>query len=210
MAQNIKPAAQKPEDPAVPKKSSKKIIIGAIASLLVVAAGGGGWYLSKDKNAAAQDKEVKVAAPKTPIFIALEPFTVNLLRETTDQYLQLGISFKTYESEIETKVKTSLPEIRSKILHQLTTKTASELATAAGKKKLAVEIQSLINTLIGIVNPPPAIAPPTAAPASTVLADAPASDAAEPALAPPSNPVLSVALEARGIVDVLFTSFIIQ
>jgi len=30
MAQNIKPAAQKPEDPTVPKKSSKKLVMGLL------------------------------------------------------------------------------------------------------------------------------------------------------------------------------------
>ncbi len=207
MAQNAKPAAKKPEDPAAPKKSSNKLLIIAAASLLLIIAAGAGWYFTKGKNDSSQVEEVKVIPPKTPIFVALEPFTVNLQRDTSDQYLQMGITIKTFEVDIETKIKANLPEIRSKILQLLTTKTASELLTADGKTRLVKEILSLSNTVIGVVNlPAPATIPaglPVAASGAAVTQPAAGTEAVVPAAA------IKVA-DPKGIVDVLFTSFIIQ
>lgn len=208
MAQNIKPAAQKPEDPTVPKKSSKKLVLGAVAALVLIIAAGAGWYFTKGKDDTHHVEEVKVAPPKTPIFVALEPFTVNLQRESSDQYLQMGITMKMFEIDIETKIKANLPEIRSKILQLLTTKTATELLTAEGKTQLVKEILTMSNAVIGIVNSP--------APIPAALAGvAPAAEhgaAAQPASATvaASAPVAAKPVEPKGIIDVLFTSFIIQ
>jgi flagellar FliL protein len=213
MAQSAKPAAAKPADPTVQKKSSKTLVIGAAVSLLVIIAAGGGWYFSKGKGDAHHADEIKIAPPKTPIFVALEPFTVNLQRESSDQYLQLGLSMKVFEVEIESKIKTNLPEIRSKILQLLTTKTATELLTAEGKTRLVKEIMSMSNTVIGISNlPAPAAAaiPVAAVAAEHSTAEQHTPDAgAEPASAPAATAAPKPA-EPKGIVDVLFTSFIIQ
>jgi flagellar FliL protein len=213
MAQNQKPAAQKPEDPTVPKKSSKKLVIGAAVSAVLLIAAGGGWYFTKGNDGAPQVEEVKVAPPKPPIFIVLEPFTVNLQRESSDQYLQLGLTLKIFDLEYEKKIKDNLPEIRSKILQLLTTKTASELLSAEGKTRLVKEILTLGNAIIGVVDiPAPAPAPAAIVPAISAVAEAGAE--AQPAATPetaavPPKPVAKPA-EKKGIVDVLFTSFIIQ
>jgi flagellar FliL protein len=219
MAQNAKPAAQKPQDPTVPTKSNKKIIMIAAGVLVLIIAAAAGWYFTKAKSDDHHAEEVKVEPPKTPIFVALEPFTVNLQRESTDQYLQIGISMKTFDAEVETKIKANLPDIRSKILQLLTTKTATELLTAEGKKRLVSEILYSANASIGIVDAPVRPAAPVLAvitPAAshvaeggTETAQAHAAEApAEPApvhQAAPAKP-----LEKKRIVDVLFTSFIIQ
>lgn len=206
MAQNTKPAAQKPEDPTVPKKSSKKLLLGAVAALVLIIAAGAGWYFTKGKDDAHHVEEVKVAPPKTPIFVALEPFTVNLQRETSDQYLQMGITMKIFEVDIETKIKANLPEIRSKILQLLTTKTATELLTAEGKTQLVREILAMSNAVIGIVNTP--------APIPATLAVAPAAEHGAAATVAASAPVAAHAVvkpaDPKGVIDVLFTSFIIQ
>lgn len=219
MAQNIKPNAQKPEDPTVPKKSSKKLLFGIIGALVLVIAAVAGWYFTREKDHSAHVEEVKVAPAKTPLFVALEPFTVNLQRESSDQYLQLGITLKLFEAEVEGKIKTNLPEIRSKILQLLTTKTATELLTADGKTLLAKEIRTLSNAVIGIVDAPaqPAISDksahaPTASQVSAASTEAPQPQLADTASAPiPGHkPDAKAALEKNGINDVLFTSFIIQ
>jgi flagellar protein FliL len=221
MATTAKPTAQKPQDPTVPKKSNKKLflIIGGV--LVLALAGGGGWYFTKGKDHEAHVEEVKVVPPKPPIFSALEPFTVNLQSENSDQYLQMGISMKMFDPEVEAKIKLNLPEIRSKILQLLTTKSASELLTAEGKSKLVKEIVTMSNAVIGIYETPaPAkVAPmpsqtPVTSPAGTPGGEASHADSAEaahatePALAP--NPAAHKPVEKKGIVDVLFTSFIIQ
>jgi flagellar protein FliL len=219
MAQNTKSAAQKPEDPTVPKKSSKKLIMIAGGIVAIVLAAGGGWYFAKGKNDAAHVEEVKVIPPKVPIFVALEPYTVNLKREEDDQYLQLGITLKVFEAEIEAKIKSSQPEIRSKILQLLTTKTASELLTAEGKTKLVREITALGNAVLGIVEAPAQVAiaySPAQQPVVVVAASAVEAPHPDPAIAmqaavvPAHLPAAHAPAEKKGIIDVLFTSFIIQ
>ena len=193
MAQNAKseaPAA------AAPAKSSSKLIIIIIVLLVVAMMGAGGWYFTKGKHDESHTEEVKVAPPKPPIFVPLEAFTVNLQRETSDQYLQLGLTLKVFEPDYENKIKLNLPEIRSKILQLLTTKTATELLTAEGKQKLIQEIISLSNASIGVSN---ALAhvKPAANPAESQVAETATHEVAAP-------------VEKKGVVDVLFTSFIIQ
>ncbi|HUX89181.1 MAG TPA: flagellar basal body-associated FliL family protein [Gallionellaceae bacterium] len=224
MAQNAKPAPQKPEALPVQKNDKKTtILMGIIAIMALVIAAGGGWYAANMGKDSHHVEEVKVAPPKTPLFVVLDPFTVNLHREPgeNDQYLQLGITLKAFESDVEAKIKTNLPEIRSKILQLLTTKTATELLTATGKKQLVTEIVYMSNAVIGIVNAPAttdktpkvAAAPQTGEP--KIAVPPPGSELGTEAQllvasAPVAKPEPPKAVEHKGIADVLFTSFIIQ
>lgn len=216
-------AAAKPGDAAdAPKSNKKKLIM--IAALGVAIAGGAGWYFMKVKNA-GHAEEAKVEVHKEPKFIPLEAFTVNLQREEADQFLQVSITLKVMEPELEEKIKAVLPEIRSKLNLLLSSKRPSELLSVAGKKKLATEIAVEANNVLGIHNAPvapvaapPAVAAAPAAPAgehehhAEAVTSEPAGVASAPAIAAPA-PVYAAppaAQEAKGIVDVLFTSFIIQ
>jgi flagellar FliL protein len=227
MAQNAKPAPQKPDALPVPKNDKKTtILMGIIAIMALVIAAGGGWYAANMGKESHHVEEVKVAPPKTPLFVVLDPFTVDLHREPSenDQYLQLGITLKAFESDVEAKIKTNLPEIRSKILQLLTTKTATELLTAAGKKQLVTEIVYMSNAVIGIVNapaqaattdkPPKIAAAPQASEPKIAIAPQGGELGTEAQLlvasAPAPKPEPPKAVEHKGIADVLFTSFIIQ
>lgn len=217
MAKPAKPAPAKKEaapaaDAAAPKSKKKLIIIVAVVAL--IAAGGGGWFfLMKDKG--AHTESAKVEAPKEPKFIPLEAFTVNLQHEeSADQYLQINITLKVMEPELEDKIKAVLPEIRSKLNLLLSSKKPSELATVAGKKKLASDIAAEANGVLGIHNAPEPVAAAVsgvaATPAEGASATAPAEAASnpEPAVAEPAEHAATA--EKKGVVDVLFTSFIIQ
>lgn len=232
MAKPAKPAAAKKDDAAVADapKSKKKLII--IAAVLVSAIGGGAaWYFMKGKS--ADHEAVKVEVHKEPIFIPLEAFTVNLQREEADQYLQVNISLKVFEPELVEKIKAVLPEIRSKLNLLLSSKRPSELAMAEGKKKLAAEIAVETNNVLGIHVPvahaaipasSPVAVPEGAAvpaehekPAEGEAATAPAPEvaaegeaASAPVAAAPVAHAAPAAAEQKGVVDVLFTSFIIQ
>jgi len=102
-------------------------------------------------------------------------------------------------------------------LQLLTTKTATELLTAEGKTKLVNEIMTMSNTVIGIASAPvrpvalamPAVIPAAAHAADTEAHAAPVAEAASAPVAPPV-PAVIIPAEKTGIVDVLFTSFIIQ
>jgi flagellar FliL protein len=209
MAKPAKPAAAKKEEAPVAEaaapKSKKKLILIVVAAVVIIGAAAG-WFLTREKP--AETEKPKVAASKEPKFIPLEAFTVNLQHEESDQYLQVNISLKVMEPEYEDKIKAVLPEIRSKLNLLLSSKRPSELATVAGKKKLAIEIATEANSVLGIHNTPE----PVAAPAVSGVAASPAEGASA---AVPAEPVAEsaehpAAAEKKGIVDVLFTSFIIQ
>lgn len=215
MSKNAKPAATKPAEAAAAPaaQGNKKLIIIAVAVAAI--AGGAGWFFTKGPSDPSHVEEVKVAPPQKPIFVALEPFTVNLQRETSEQYLQVGITLKIFDAKLEESIKLNLPEIRSKILLLLSTKKASELSSAEGKSRLMGEIITISNAVLGIAGKPAQAAAAAAKPAAaSQVAEAGAEAeqaAAEPAAEPAAAPAHAAPTEEKkGIADVLFTSFIIQ
>jgi len=154
---NAAPADANAEtDPAAAKPKSKKKIFIIAGVLSVIILGGVGWYFAKGSTHA--DEAKIVPPPPAPKFIALEPFTVNLQRETTDQFLQIGISIKILEPELhekgsptlEDKVKLNMPEIRGRLLVLLSGKYASDITSVQGKKELAQEIIAEAEKVLGL------------------------------------------------------------
>ncbi|MFZ2161852.1 MAG: flagellar basal body-associated FliL family protein [Sideroxyarcus sp.] len=195
------PAAKEETPVAAPPKSKKMLlIVGAV--LLVAVAVGAGWFFGKGSapsaESAAHEEVVKEAQPALEAkFVPLgENFTVNLQREEGDRYLQAGITLKIMQPELEEKIKATMPEIRSKLLFLLSAKKPSELQTVEGKKKLITEIIAEVDGALGLGSAPAATPAPEAGQAEAA--------ASAPATAPVVEP------KTTGVVDVLFTSFIIQ
>lgn len=122
-----------------PEKSgkSKKIIVLALAALLLSGAGGGGawWYLNR-----GHDAHAKAPVAKAPLFHSIEPFTVNLLEEHGDHYLQVAVVFQVEDDKAVEQIKTYLPVIRSRFLLLLSGKHPSDLSTPQGKSALVEEL----------------------------------------------------------------------
>lgn len=215
-----KPAPAAPAESAPAPAKSNKLLIIIIALLVIIIAGGAGWVLTRgqapaEEHAAEEHKPEKVLEPK---FIPMgEKFTVNLQREEGDQYLQAGITLKILEPELELKIKNAMPEIRSKLLFLLSSKKPSELVTAEGKQALVDQVIVTVDGILGIESVAPATHADAHAPA------APASDAhAAPAhgaeashveaatAAPAPAPAAPKVPKTTGVVDVLFSDFIIQ
>jgi flagellar FliL protein len=200
------PAAKGAEEaPAAAPPKSKKTLIIIIVVLLLAVAGGAGWFFSKGsapegEHAEAAKEEVHLEAKFVPLG---ENFTVNLQREEGDQYLQAGITLKIMQPELEEKIKATMPEIRSKLLFLLSSKYPSELQTNEGKKKLIAEIIAETDAVLGL-------APAPAAHAAPAAHEAGHETAASGAAAPAAQPAAAPAPKTTGVVDVLFTSFIIQ
>jgi flagellar protein FliL len=192
------PAAKNEEAPVVAPPKSKKLLIISIIVLLVIAIGVAVWQLTKGPAPdAGHAEETKTETVREAKFIPLgENFTVNLQREEGDQYLQAGITLKVMQPELEEKIKTLMPEIRSKLLFLLSAKKPSELQTVEGKRKLIAEIIAEIDAVLGFDSAPVAAAPAPEAASGAASAPVAASPVVEP--------------KTQGVVDVLFTSFIIQ
>ncbi|MGI4847369.1 MAG: flagellar basal body-associated protein FliL [Janthinobacterium lividum] len=139
-------AAAPAEEVVVPVKSKKKLVM--IAGLVAVLAIGGGaawWFLGRAKPDASAHEEVKHAPVAPPVFAVLEPFTVNLQPENGDQYLQVAITLQASDAHKVDELKSYTPVLRGRLLVLLSSKKASEINTAEGKKKLVAEILNAVN-----------------------------------------------------------------
>ena len=121
--------------------SKKKLIIIILAAVLAssAAAGGAVWFLGRNK-AHTPAAEEKHAASTPAIFLPLEPFTVNLATENTDQFLQVTIHLQVADAPTVELFKSNVAIVRNRILILLSSKKASEINSVEGKEKLAEEI----------------------------------------------------------------------
>ncbi len=219
---------KKATESAAPKPKKKLVFLVVGVLLALVAGGGAAWYFMKGGKHEGAEQKASVNLSAQPIFVSLDPFTVNLQREQGDQVLQVGLSLKFYNQDLGDKIKNAMPEIRSNLLLLLSSKHASELLTVEGKKKLAFEIIAAVNSILGFSVPKPRPAAPAADAAqaanpaqSAAVQPANAAGNGAPAQAPDGGAAPAAAGQAAGaddaasqnrdgVVDVLFTSFIIQ
>src|SRR5271165_4565095 len=137
-------AAPEPEE--APKKSNKKLILIAVAALILLGGGGGAaWFLTRGGEAASKTTAKAEAPAKLPVFVVMEPFTVNLQSENGDQFLQITFTLQVPDSGQEELLKTYMPQLRSRLLLLLSSKKAAEISTIEGKKKLTDEIIATVN-----------------------------------------------------------------
>ena len=160
MAKDAKPAEEGTAE--APKKSKKLLIIILAVVLVLILAGGGAAFMLMSGNHADEDDEnaEEVVKPKKakkkdapaapPVFVNLEPFTVNLVPETGDQYLQVVLSIELENPEADLAMKSLMPRIRNNITLLLSSKKASELLPKEGKEQLAAALKDEINS---VVNP---------------------------------------------------------
>lgn len=142
MATALKKGAAKPvpaesSDTAPPPKSKKKLIVVLTLALLVLggAGAGGFWWWEQQAGKPA----VKKAEP--PVFVNMDAFTVNLQSEGSgEQFLQTTFTMQVGSQSDVDLIKLYQPQVRSRILLLLSSKTASDLATVEGKRKLADDI----------------------------------------------------------------------
>lgn len=205
MSKPVKAAAETTAEQ--PPKSKKMLIIIIAAVILLAGGGAAAFFLMKphadkhDKTAAGEEApagETEEGSKLPPKFVEIGTFTANLVREEEDRVMQVAITLKLSNPELEEKVKQNNPEIQHRINMLLQSKRASELATVEGKEKLAGDIKAQVEFVLGLRKTAPALR--TTKPAEE--GDAPASAAAVTAPAePPSK---------KGVAEVLFTSLIIQ
>lgn len=157
MAKEAKPDAEAVA-PVAPKKSKKLLIIIVAALVLVLVLGGAAAFFvlkarsAHDGEGGEGAAEVKKKSEKEaiPVYVALDAFTVNLIPENGDQFLQLMISVEVADSHIGERLKTYTPKLRNNVMLLLSGKKASELMTREGKETLANEVRDLMN---GVLEP---------------------------------------------------------
>lgn len=160
MAKEAKPEAAATTEAAPPRKSKKLLIIIAAALVVILLLGGAGaFFLMKKHNAEnAEDEEVAAETNKggrkkggkesPPVYVAMDAFTVNLVPESGDQFVQLILSVEVADAPTGDRIKTYTPKIRNNVMMLLSGKKASELLTKEGKEKLAGEIRDQMNHVL--------------------------------------------------------------
>lgn len=133
----------KPIDGEEAPKKSKKMLFIIIGVLVLLIGGGAGYYFLGMKNEApSEDVAKKVTEPKDPIYIVLDPFTVNL--SGGGQYLQMGITLQMKSDKDGVRLKSYLPSLRSRVISILSSKSAEDINTLEGKETLKSEIMEAI------------------------------------------------------------------
>ncbi|MDH5551735.1 MAG: flagellar basal body-associated protein FliL [Nitrosomonas sp.] len=126
-----------------PNKKGKLLII-----LIVILALGGGiggtWYYMQGQIEEYEGDEPRIPKKKPTTFVALDIFTVNLLPEESNSYLQVGLTIKAHETEVIDAIAGQMPEIRNRILLLLSSKQAAEISTIIGKQQLSTDITNEI------------------------------------------------------------------
>ncbi len=133
-----------------PAKGKKKLIIIIAAVVLALVGGGVGFMLMSKKKADTEEGaegEEKKAAPKAvakapdpkalPVFVPLDPFTVNLADRDAERFAQIGITLEFTDAKMGDQVKAFMPAIRNNVLMAIADRTAAELLGREGKAKLA-------------------------------------------------------------------------
>jgi flagellar FliL protein len=136
-----------------PKKSGKKLLLIVGAALLLAGGAGGAWFFMSG-GAPEGAAPAKQEPPKPPVFVAMEPFTVNLQPEASEQYLQVQFTIQVADEKQVELIKLYMPLVRSRLLLLLSSKKPSELSTPEGKKKLQDEIVAAIKQPFTPQSPP--------------------------------------------------------
>lgn len=155
-------------DAPPPNLGKKKLllIIGAAALALLLAGGGALVWLLKSRAQADADTEEGAPAAQAvakadekrspPVFVPLDPFTVNLADKEGERFAQIAVTLEIEEGHFGDQLKLYMPAIRNNILMTLAQKTSAELLTREGKELLARQIQREALRPMGIEVPDPA------------------------------------------------------
>ena len=161
MAKDAKPAPENVEIVA-PKKSKKMLILIAAALVLILIIGGGAAFFLMRSHPAAEGEDPEATAETTkavkkkgakelaPVYVALDAFTVNLVPENGEQFLQLALTVEVDNIKIGDQLKNYTPKLRNNVMLLLSGKKASELISKDGKETLANEIRDLMNEVLNM------------------------------------------------------------
>jgi flagellar FliL protein len=128
---------------AAPRSNkSLLIVLVLVAGALLAAAGVAGYFLLARAAAAGTP-----GAPVTPapIFVPLDPWTVNLQGDGRTRFLHVGLTLKAADKATQDRIAEYLPEVRSRVLTLLSNRDPATLASAEDKTRLAGEIMAAVN-----------------------------------------------------------------
>ncbi len=131
----------------VPKKN--RWLLPAVLLVLAVIGAGSyfAWQLMRGGKPAA-------SPPPAPIFMALEPFTVNLQPGAAQRHLHAVISVRVQDAATQTLMNQYLPEVRSRVLGVLSNREGPALMEPAAREDLAEDIEQVLQRPLHPQHPP--------------------------------------------------------
>lgn len=124
-------------DYAISKKSKRSLWIPILVFITLAACASAGYSYWHSHQVAADDKAQQRVVP-SPVFYALDTFTVNL--GDADRVLYIGITLRLKDEATRSRLSEYLPEVRSRLLLLFSRQDAAVLATEEGKKNLIVVV----------------------------------------------------------------------
>ncbi|QNK68899.1 flagellar basal body-associated protein FliL [Variovorax sp. PAMC26660] len=131
---------------SAPRRSSK-LLIGLVIAVGIAAACAAAYvFVPRLMGAVATPTETaKAPTPEKPIFVMLDPLTVNLQSEGRSRFLQIGMALKVRDEAAKAQIVEFMPELRSRLLVLLSNRPPESLVTSDDKAKLAEEIRKALN-----------------------------------------------------------------
>lgn len=126
-----------------PKSRIFGIALGATVAITAMA--GAAYYYLGNGRMAPQAAAAPAHVVEIPIFVALEPFTVNLQAEGRPRFLHIGVTLKVSDAKSQEQVAQYLPEVRSRVLMLLSNRKPESLSTQDDKNLLSAEILKTLN-----------------------------------------------------------------
>lgn len=136
--------------PGVPLTEQRKLskrrlaLLLTLIAFLMTATGMTVWYVMKQPETELSPEALAIAKAeqiaRSPVFLPLEPFVVNLRDDEGDYYLRLGVVLELSDAEALEAAKVQLPRIRNAILLLLSAKRTGDIDSLAGKEQLMQEI----------------------------------------------------------------------
>ncbi len=137
---------------------SKKLLWIMIILVLLSSAGAAvAIYMVMDqRDDGSEDAEMQQAMElESPIFMSIEPFTVNLADDNYGpRLLYTGVTLRVGDEESKALLEEHMPQVRSRLLMLLSGKQADELTSSEGKQQLAQAIVDRLNVPLTENQPP--------------------------------------------------------
>jgi flagellar protein FliL len=140
---------------ATPPARAPKLLIAALVAVSLCAVALATYAITRGQPATAEPAAVQ--ALDKPIFVTLEPLTVNVQTEGRSRFLHVGVALKVRDEQAKAQIVEFMPELRSRALLLLSNRQPDSLVSTEDKARLADEILAELNRPLGDALPPQGI-----------------------------------------------------
>ncbi|XGA80162.1 flagellar basal body-associated protein FliL [Halomonas sp. CH40] len=136
---------------------SKKLLW--IMIILVLLSSGGAaaaiyMVMNQTNNGNGEQAQEAVPQRQSPIFVEVEPFTVNLADDRASRLLYTGITLRVGDEESKTILEEHMPQVRSRLITALSAMQANDLTSPEGKELLSQRIRNRLEVPLTENQPP--------------------------------------------------------